>query len=239
MQLNDTTNLDGVYQNIDFLCGTNTSTFTANDKKREVNSTYEFVQQLILQSMGSWDNNQSLVSINLVAGTRAYNFATSYLQVKKIMISFNGTNYVEAIPIDERNITSDIITETEIQASFSNDNPRYQLIGDSIKIYSGEIDTSVTAGIKVWAEVYKDVLSADADVPKLPDAFHIVLALGPSIKWAIKQDDEVLERSLRREFGRMTAQGVYDGLLGQLQVHYSNRLTAVRPGIRPKTEAYE
>lgn len=239
MVLNDTSTLDGIYQEIDFLCGTNTTTFAVNDKKRLVNSTYEFVQQLILHSMGSWDENQSKVSINLVAGTRSYNFAASYLQVKKIQISFDGVKYVEATPIDERNLTSDLTTESEIAASFSNDNPKYQLIGDSLKIYSGTISQSVTAGIKVWAEVYKAVLSADGDIPALPDAFHRVLALGAAIPWAVKQDDEVLERSLRRDYGRMISQGQYDGLLGQLQIHYSNRLTAQRPTMSPRNESYE
>lgn len=239
MVLNDTVNLDGIYQEIDFLCGTNATIFTEDDKKRMVNSSYEQVQQLILQAMGSWDENQSLVSISLTDNTRSYSFASSYLQIKKVQIDFGDGKYVEATPVDERNLTSDLITESEIQAKFNNNNPKYQLIGDSIKIYSGDID-AVTDGVKIWTEIYKDVLDLDADVPKIPDAFHEILALGPAIRWAIKQDNPELERSLRRTMGRdVTGQSKFDGLLGQLQIHYSNRLTAQRAAINPRNENYE
>ena len=242
MQLNDTnaSTLDGIYQEIDFLCGTNASIFLAADKKRMVNSAYELVQQLILQAMGSWDENGSTVTINLTNDTRSYNFAASYLHIKKVQIKFaSDEEYVEATPIDIRNFDTDLTTETEIQAAFTNNNPGYQLIGDSLKIYSGEID-AVTDGIKIWVDTYKAVLSDDTDVPAIPDAFHDILALGPAIKWAIKQDDEVLERGLRRRLGRdVTGKSSYDGLLGQLQLHYSNRLTAQPSAFKPRNENYE
>lgn len=239
MQLNDTTNDQGIYQDIDWKCGTDTGTFPENDKKRLVNLQYEQVQHLILLAMGSWDENQSTVTLDLVANTRAYNFASSYLQVKKVQINFGDGVYVEAEPIDERNLTTDLTTEAQIQAAFSNNNPKYQLIGDSIKIYSGEI-SAVSSGIKIWVEVYKDTLTNNTDVPKIPSAFHEILSLGPSISWASKQEDEVLERSLRRHLGRdITGKSQYDGLLGQLQLHYSNRFTAQRPQVKAKSEIYE
>lgn len=240
MVLNDVTNLDGIYQDIDFACGTNSTTYPEAHKKRIVNSEYEFVQQLILQAMGTWDEMQDLVTIALVADTRSYNFASSYLQVKKVQVDLNGDGkYVEATPIDERNLDTDLINEDAIQANFNNNNPKYQLIGDSIKIYSGPI-VAVTAGIKVWVEVYKDVLDLDADVPKIPDAFHQILSLAGQLAWAKKQDDPEFSRAIRRELGRdITGKSQYDGLYGALQLHYSNRLTAERAGIRPKTEVYE
>ena len=239
MTLNDVAGGQGIYQDIDFTCGTDTTTFPLNDKKRLVNQWYQYVQHWIFNATGRWDVQQNIMTIDLIAGQRDYVFPTALIEVKKVQVKIENT-YQPCDIIDERSIEFSIVTEQEIISAFNNTRPKCVLYNDSIKIYSGPINNNVTDGIYVWGRVYNAALSADGDIPGFATAFHKILSFGPSWEFSTKQDASEFNANIRRQLGKEVSpnSGIYDGLIGQLQRYYANRILDNKCKIQPLTEIY-
>lgn len=90
MVYSDTSTNQGILQEIDFLVGTNSTTYTTNDKTRNVNRALDKVAFLIQSADGKWDwedtNNTNLPigSTDIVAGQQDYSIDTTFLKIKRV-----------------------------------------------------------------------------------------------------------------------------------------------------------
>jgi hypothetical protein len=113
-------------------------------------------------------------SINLVAGTNDYTLATDILQLKKVMVSIDGTNYYVAYEKD-LNMVTDLINQTETY-----NEPKYSKLTQTsasefiIRLYPN-ITTSVTSGLQYWYIQRPAALSSGSEVPVIPPELHPVL----------------------------------------------------------------
>lgn len=113
-------------------------------------------------------------SINLVADTDDYTLATDILQLKRVEVALNGTNYYVAY---RKDLVEDIdlINETEVMAS-----PKYIPITQTsstefiIRLQPGPT-VNVTDGLRYWYILRPAALSSTAQVPVTPPELHEAL----------------------------------------------------------------
>lgn len=112
--------------------------------------------------------------INTVSGTSDYTLATDIIQLKKMTLSNDGTNYYVAYEKDLNDVTN-LISTTE---SFSE--PKYSKITQTsasefiIRFYPTPTAT-VTAGIKYWYIQRPAALTLTTETPVIPPELHNVL----------------------------------------------------------------
>lgn len=90
MVFSDTSTNQGLLQETDFLVGTNSTTYTTNDKTRNINRSLDKVAFIIQSADAKWDwedtNNTDLPigSTDIVAGQQDYSIDTTFLKIKSV-----------------------------------------------------------------------------------------------------------------------------------------------------------
>ena len=132
----------------------------------------------ILDSMDEWDFQGEIATSDLVANQQEYTFPTDILKIKRIEVSYDGTTWKEASPMDvnERGGANDTTT---IGQDFISSSPFYDLMDTGLMLYPIP-SANVTGGIKIWYEKLQAYLSADTDEPNFARPFHKGLCYGAS-----------------------------------------------------------
>lgn len=158
-----------------FLTNTNTTTYAANDLYASMNMWYHTAVNEILQSMDDWDFQGEYATANLVASQQEYTLPTDILKIKKVEVSYDGSNWYVASPIDVSETGS--TSTTDIDNNFSETQPFFELHDNSLFLYPIP-DTNRTACLKVWYEKEITELSGATDEPNLPEAYQKILCYG-------------------------------------------------------------
>lgn len=161
-----------------YLTNTDTITFTNAELDASLNMYLDIFTTEILDSMDEWDFQAEISTTNLVANQQEYVFPSDILKIKRIEITYDGSNWYECNPMDvnERSSAND---STSINNEFSTNEPYYDLMDSSIFLFP--VPTSnVTAGLKIWYEKLQTQLSNDTDEPNIVRSFHKGLCYGAS-----------------------------------------------------------
>ena len=120
--------------------------------------------------MDEWDYQGETATADLVASQQEYIFPSDILKIKRIEISYDGTNWYKAEPMDinERGEATDT---TSIASDFTTSEPFFDLMDNSVMLYPIP-SANVTGGIKIWYEKLQTALSADTDEPNFAKPFH-------------------------------------------------------------------
>lgn len=159
-----------------YLTNTNTTTYPNIDLDASVNQYLDLFVTEILDSMDEWDFQAEIATADTVASQQEYVFPSDILKIKRIEISYDGTNWYKAEPMDinERGEATDT---TSITNDFSTAEPYFDLMDNSLMLYP--IPTAaVVGGLKIWYEKLQTHLSADTDSPNFAKPFHKGLAYG-------------------------------------------------------------
>ena len=222
MKFNDVTDRLGLIQDCEFLCNlgsTGISAVTAQlqDFTRLINAWYYKVETMILENQGDWDWDDSnktdypILTTNLVASQQDYILPTGTLKVKRLEISYNGTQWFKATPfaLDEHDTATDT---TSIENEFDENEPQYRLVAQSLFIYPIP-DTNRTSCLKVWVsrDLTEFTAASTTTEPGFDKAFHRILSLGASYDYAtthalpnmnaIKQNLDDYEFRLKKFYG--------------------------------------
>jgi len=195
---------------ITFLTNADTTSFTNARRLITINKHYNDVHTLILESQDEWDYDDSayadypILTTSLVANQQYYVLPPTTFEVKRLEVSYDGTNWVKAEPFDinERGLA----TATNALGDFSQSTPFYDLQADSLFLYP--IPTaSVSGGLKIWIsrgpqEFTSAELTTGTRQPGFDGLFHSILALGPSLDYAIANNLPQRE-SIKREYEEM------------------------------------
>lgn len=180
---------------------------------------------MILRSQDDWDfddsnqTNYPILTNNLVSGQQDYRLPTTSLQLKRVEITYDGTNWFKVTRFD-------IGTRKEPSASnaisdFAKSSPYYDVQFGSLFIYPIP-DANVSNGIKVWidrqpTEFTSADLTAGTASPGFDSLFHQLLAYGASYDYALAKNltnREALKRavdemtvSLQNYYGRKIEDG--------------------------------
>lgn len=172
--------------------GISGSTLLKAQFTQSLNNWYHKVVTMILSSMDGWDYDDinhtdfPILTTNLVANQQDYSLPASekILKIKRIEITYDGTNWYKAEPMDINERGTGTST-TLIAGDFITSEPKYDIQFNSLFIYPIP-DTSVTSGLKIWTtrEVDEFTTSDTTQEPGIDEPFHEMLALGASFDFA-------------------------------------------------------
>lgn len=200
-----------------FITRTTSSGFSDTNIDALLNNCYhEFVNE-VKKHGGNIDFNMVTETINLANGTQTYSVTGKVLTIKRIEVTYDGTNwrFVRFFDLSQRHLPTDT---TSVGNDFSKDNPFadvYLATGEVVKIDLYPIpDAAVTNGLKVWKTLEITELSAAGDEPTLPEAYQKYLAYGAAKEHAI----QLGKGNLAREMDALMAK-----ILTEAISFYSNR----------------
>jgi hypothetical protein len=161
---------------------TNTA-YSDADTLLNLNTRYQEAFLLATQNDGDFEfNGDGSQSINIVAGTRAYDLATDLFKVSRVEIKYPAaaTDYQRANPIDG----------SQIQY-YGKDNylpslPEIDLLAGKVEIFVSQKTANieaVSAGIKVYYQKSLTELVSGSDTTIFPDVFARYIALGAAIDY--------------------------------------------------------
>lgn len=211
------------------LTGENTTRYTNAQRATDLTIGLDKVVSMILDSQDNSDyddpnhGDSAILDTNLVAGQRDYGFSIgdNVLQIKDVQVSYDGTNYYTALPMDRSELPTSP-DDPSIDQFFSQSYPRYDVEGLSILLYP-----KPTASVgEVSARVSRDVtpitsaeIATGTKVIGIDRAFHYLVVLlaaqqrfmenniaGNKLQRVLTEISD-LEARVRRQYGRKQIDG--------------------------------
>ena len=209
MQFSDTSNLTGLVEDIDFLCGTDSTSFPLKDKARLANRwLYKAVTDLI-EVRGRFefdDTNLSdlpIATTSLVDGQQDYELPDTLLKLLAVEIKDQNGNWIRLKEIDKSNL-KDSITDFEK----TNGTPEfYDVSGDSIFLYPAPAASQVTLtnGLKLHhiRKIDEFVSTDTTQEPGIPVPFHRLVSMGVTYDWFLVHGPQDKAQSIRNEIEQL------------------------------------
>lgn len=213
---------------VSFRTGTDTTTYTAANRLISTNRWYHKVTDMIFDSLLDYQHDdlnlstETIVSKNTVADQEyvALGVSDEILAIKRVEVSYDGTNYYRAEPIHQGQISTSIVNQTAINNDFSTTKPYYEHRGQLLYLYPVPT-SSVTNGLKLWvqreaAEYTSGEVTTGTKEPGFDEPFHIMIALGMCWDWfsskklwdeakSVAEEINDYEVRLRKAYGRKNA----------------------------------
>lgn len=229
------------------LTDTDTTSYTAANLLRRINTAYEEIIGLLIDADGVWQFDDSNFTDHprgtgtLVAGQEDYKFNSEYLQIEAIDIldASSPATYRRIKQIDHQLLKG--MSPEEYFGLTSAGNPLtgmpeyYDVKGRTIRLYPAPIAANVTLtdGIMVWFKRTADLfttaqVTTGTKQPGFASPYHIILAYMAAIPYcmAYKKDRVAL-------YERKVAQ-LKDGLIK----HYSERNKDFVPRLTMRKSVY-
>jgi len=192
MLYNDS-NGTGICQEIDSLCGTNSTTYPLSDKTRRLNSALDDYFHISMKTCGDWSVEDSgrtdfaIATTNLVASQTNYAFPSELLILERVETSDSAGNWTLLDPIIEKEINY-ALEEYKDVASIPNS---YRKVGNSLFIYPAS-SSNVTSGLKLYyrrAFTYatQSTGTFTPTSPAIPTIHHTWLAYTASLPYLISK----------------------------------------------------
>jgi len=238
MEWNNTATGQGIFQEIDYLAHTNSSTFSIADKTRSVNNWQDFFVDEIIDAMDDWDFNGEIATANLSANQQEYVFPTDIITIKRIEVDYDAGGVYTPVDFSDENIypTITIGTSAEINDRFSQSDPKIFLFDNSFFL-APVPDTNVTSGIKIWYTQNVATFTAvstgwgnsaivgNSGNPAISRSFHKAIAWGGVKDYAFRNKDRDMIVDADKElFGTvLTRRGRIGGFITKMKKYYSQR----------------
>lgn len=204
----------------------------------DINETLFDITNRIILSYDNfdWDDPYKtdfpIATTPLVAGQRDYQFDNiSFLKIKRLDVSYDGTNYYRAEPFDSATYPEGLGNDTAVDANFAKSQPFYDPKSFGFWLYPRASADDVTAGGKIRVEYTRayDEYSYDDTTkePPIDRPFHDLIAIGAALKNPTLPADQFQKLQLRY------AQGI-----AELEAYYGTRNEDFAMDINPKLESY-
>lgn len=230
MQFSDTSNKTGIVEDIDFLCGTDATSYPLVDKARNVNRHYYKVVADIHRTAGRNQYDDSNLAslpktdLTMVEGTHEVALAETNFLIHAVEVKDLAGNWVRIQEFD-------LAEKYRSVSSFNTSSgfPRfYDVLGSYLYLEPAPTAASVTlsSGLRVWVGREVDAFTA-ADTTQEPgfaEPFHRILSLGASY-------DYLIVNGPKEKADQILAQ--YETLREELRTFYSNKNRDSRNKIRP------
>lgn len=236
MQFSDTTDKQGILEDVRDLTLTNSTSYTTAAIVRSVNKWAYRVVTWIYEASSTFqfdDTNLTthpIVTATLVAGQADYQLPTDLLKLERVSVKDSNGNYHVLRPIDIATITEDLdeFMETDGMPIY------YDLIGGSLFLYPAPAASSVTTseGLKIHFLREVDVFSASdtTQQPGFVEPFHQILSYGAAYDFFVQHGDRERAQSTRTEIEalKQDLQGFYSARNREVKVkaiphHVRNR----------------
>jgi len=161
------------------------------DLDRNINRWYNTVLGWVLSANGEWQVNGEIATADTVAGQKEYILPTDCLKVNKIFIKSSATSeYIEA---KQRDLAA-VHEDTDYYKPFP---PEFDLLDNSIFIYTANDISAVTDAIKIVYQTDLTELSGASDAPNLAEPFKRLLALGAALDYCIANEVSSKAKNLK------------------------------------------
>lgn len=185
-----------------FLTNTDISSYPDANLLININVWYQKVVSMILEAADDSDfddarrTNYPVQTTPLIAGQRDYTMPVSekVLKMKRIDVTYDGTTWVRAMPIDDGSILFGMGSDTQTDTNFSKAAPRYDIKYNSLWIYPMPLTADAVSGVlrAEWERQIQPFTSADYTsvitdstvVLGYDDPFHPMLAEGAALEYA-------------------------------------------------------
>lgn len=234
MRFNDTNNPDkSIVHDIDWWCGTDSTSFPIEDKTRSINQWYYRVQTDIMSTDGRFqfdDRNQDKLPefrANLVDGQALYTLPDEFMEVHAVEIKDTDGEFYRLDQID--------IQDLDYTISDYRNTPgkpvEYDVTGDSLRFFPAPDQDSVTLtnGFKVYITRNIEVFETSDTTrePGFDDAYHRILSMGPAVDYlAVNGTNE----------DRNEVQTMLQEMRQELKKSYSRRNVEGNTRLRPEHE---
>lgn len=180
-------NSRGLLPDIDFLCGTTSTSYPTEDKIRNINQSWHEVSRIIREAEYGWqydDINAAdfpIATTTLVHGQQDYELPDGAQGVEKVEVKDDSGDYGKLIQMDWHDID---IAMSEFKET--NGFPQYyDLIGDSVFLYPAPSSADVTtvSGLKLYfsRDITELATSATTATPGFATPYHRILSLDAAI----------------------------------------------------------
>ena len=194
MQFNAVTSQQGLCQDARFLLGfgvNDSATYPNADIARNANNWYRRAVNLIWESVGDWeydDTNAStlpLATTDLVAEQADYELPSTAQKLDKVEVLDNDGDYQLLTPITKEMVTGEAMTE---EFGDSGMPQYYDIVGRSIVLYPtpSASEVTTTAGLKIY--VSRDITEFNSTTttrePGFANNFHRFISTGAALDYA-------------------------------------------------------
>jgi hypothetical protein len=193
MILNDTTNLNGILQDIYFNGKINATTFATNDLLRIINKYYAIAQSDI-RSINE-DFYGEIATLDLQTNTggtypNEYTLPEDYEKIKQIQVAFNPAN--PSSPLSTEFQIIKLIGQQQISdPEYIFDEPTAVLYDNSFFLYPipGQ---NVTKGLKLFYIKQQPSLELNTDIPNIFTDYQDIITWGSLIDISIRLGNQML-----------------------------------------------
>lgn len=193
MNYNSTSDGNGLCQEIDSLCGTNSTTYPLIDKLRRLNSGLDDYFHISMKTCGNWSVEDSgrtdfaIATTDLLANQTNYSFPSELLILDRVETLDTAGNWTLLEPIIEKEVGY-ALGEYQDTAGIPNS---YRKVGNAIFIYPVQA-SNVTAGLKIYYRRAFTYATQSAGTftptaPTIPSVHHTWLALTASLPYLISK----------------------------------------------------
>lgn len=229
MVFSDTTNKQGIVEDITFLLGIDINGYPLADRTRNVNERFRVVWQMIFESYGGWrymDDNVSdatsgvpYADQTLTSGTGLYSLPSGSLTIDSVQIkTSSGGTWNRLRPVSDEEFL-----RRGADGAFSSDGTPwgYMLQGDILRLLPTPNYTLASAMRIYFNQGISTFVATDTTkTPGFASPFHRMLSVGAALDYAIA-----------RGLGEKKAElkNLWDDYEARLKAFYSKRWRDVAP----------
>ncbi len=177
---------------ITFYTGLDTDIYLPADRLVSINTNYDKLHSIILESQDEWDFDDSnaldlpIATTDIEASKGTYALPDTLYKLNKVEINY-GAGFVKANPLD---LNETGLSESEVLSRATSDNPYYRIFGRTIKVYPTPT-AEVSYGLQLYydrevAEFTAEDVTTGTKEPGLDRLWHEYIAIGASLDGAIK-----------------------------------------------------
>jgi hypothetical protein len=204
----------------------------------DINETlYDLTNRIILSHDNfDWDDpyktDYPIATTPLIASQRDYQFDNiSFLKLKRVDVSYDGTNYYRATPFDSATYQEGLGNDTNTDDNFSKNKPYYDPKSFGFWLYPLADATDVSNGGKIRVEftrAYTEYVYDDTTKePPIDRPFHDLIAIGAALKLPSLTVDQYNKLLIKYQQG-----------VAELEAYYGTRNEDFYMDINPQLETY-
>lgn len=160
-----------------------------------INDAYDIAVSSISDTIP--DYFTKLVTASSVANQEEYQLPSDAEKIVMVSVSYDGTNYVRALPLN--NIGQALDIQQTSTTNFDQSQPFYYVYKNRIGVLP-KFDQTLSNNIKVWYSYSPALLVDDADVPDLPRRFQSILKYYAFANYLDQADEHAAAERMRQRF---------------------------------------
>lgn len=160
-----------------------------------INDAYDIIVASITDTIPDFFTKQSTASS--VAGQDVYNLPSDFQKAVLVSISYDGTNWVRALPLN--NIGQALDIQQSATTNFDESQPFYYIYKNKIG-FLPEFTVTLSNNIKLWYAYNPELMSEDDDEPDLPRRLQSIMKYYAYANYLDQNDEHAAAERMRQRF---------------------------------------